>query len=236
MKFTLFSISLLNLLLLSLPVQAFLPEEQDVSKAVTKPKQKQKNTSNADANIELRFWNSIKSRDNSDDYRAYLAQYPRGRFALLAHIRLKSPESIDVRGDPTIVPMQQNKSTYSIGGKGPGGGIVFSLDSSGHGLEAQPADYTRQPGDNNYGDKAFYTWQHAMTAGSSYGSGWHLPTKDELNLLFLQKSVVSGFFDNHYWSSTENGSFNAWIQHLYHGNQDYDNKYLTNRVRAVRAF
>jgi uncharacterized caspase-like protein len=46
--------------------------------------------SNADdeAAGELAFWNSIQSSTRTDEYRAYLRQYPRGRFAALAQTRI----------------------------------------------------------------------------------------------------------------------------------------------------
>lgn len=40
--------------------------------------------------IELAFWESIKDSQSADDYRAYLDQYPKGKFALLAQNRIKT--------------------------------------------------------------------------------------------------------------------------------------------------
>lgn len=40
------------------------------------------------SSIELSFWDSIKNSSNPEDFRAYLAQYPRGKFESLAHNRL----------------------------------------------------------------------------------------------------------------------------------------------------
>jgi Protein of unknown function (DUF1566) len=69
-----------------------------------------------------------------------------------------------------------------------------------------------------------------------YGD-WYLPSKAELNLLFQQKSVVGGFADDYYWSSTEVGSNNsAWFQVFADGSQHSINKDEPFRVRAVRAF
>ena len=65
---------------------------------------------------------------------------------------------------------------------------------------------------------------------------WHLPTKDELQLLYEHRNLVGGFADHLYWSSTESGSFNAWFQNFYTGHQLNSNKNLTYRVRTVRAF
>jgi len=63
---------------------------------------------------------------------------------------------------------------------------------------------------------------------------WFLPSKDELNLLYLQKGVVGGFA--YYWSSTEYGSYAAWYQYFGDGSQNGNSKFITLRVRADRAF
>ena len=68
-----------------------------------------------------------------------------------------------------------------------------------------------------------------------YGD-WYLPSKFELNLLYAQKSVVGGFANSYYWSSTEASSTSAWLQNFRRGIQTNFNKYDANRVRAVRAF
>ena len=67
-------------------------------------------------------------------------------------------------------------------------------------------------------------------------SDWHLPTKEELNKLYLNRSAVGGFSDGYYWSSTEVSADYAWAQYFYNGNQYYINKSVGWCVRAVRAF
>lgn len=37
--------------------------------------------------VEMKFWDSVKDSSNPDDYRAYLKQYPNGRFSALAKVR-----------------------------------------------------------------------------------------------------------------------------------------------------
>ena len=71
--------------------------------------------------------------------------------------------------------------------------------------------------------------------GVTYGD-WYLPSKYELNLLYLQKNVVGGFANSSYWSSTEANSAIAWYQYFVNGNQHDFNKPTTYYVRAVRAF
>ncbi len=65
---------------------------------------------------------------------------------------------------------------------------------------------------------------------------WFLPSKDELNLLYQQKNVVSGFARNYYWSSTESDIFNAWAHYFASGGQEEGVKSGPYPVRAVRAF
>lgn len=45
-----------------------------------------------DSQADLAFWNSIKDRGKPDELRAYLKQFPDGRFADLARLRLKEAE------------------------------------------------------------------------------------------------------------------------------------------------
>jgi hypothetical protein len=72
-------------------------------------------------------------------------------------------------------------------------------------------------------------------SGVTYGD-WYLPSKYELNLLYLQKTAVGGFASAFYWSSTEAINGNAWIQDFDYGGQGTTNKGTTYYVRAVRAF
>lgn len=69
---------------------------------------------------------------------------------------------------------------------------------------------------------------------TTYGD-WYLPSKYELNLLNLQKTLV-GAFANYYWSSTELDVNNAWYQVFSNGLQLTTTKWATANVRAIRAF
>ena len=117
-------------------------------------------------------------------------------------------------------------ATYMPGDRGPQGGKVYYVDNSGeHGLEAQATDEINS-----------LIWSDAVAAASAYGSGWHLPTKAELKVLYERKNVVGGFAKDDYWSTTELDSNSAWIQGFFNGDQDRYNKYSKLSVRAVRAF
>ncbi|HOV14558.1 MAG TPA: DUF1566 domain-containing protein [Spirochaetota bacterium] len=69
-------------------------------------------------------------------------------------------------------------------------------------------------------------------------SDWFLPSKDELNLMYVNLKIkgVGEFADDLYWSSSE-GSDRVWAQYFANGNQsNYYTKWSHLRVRAVRAF
>jgi hypothetical protein len=70
---------------------------------------------------------------------------------------------------------------------------------------------------------------------TTYGD-WYLPSKHELNLLYLQKTVVGGFANFFYWSSTEDGDDDAWAQDFTNGIRVSGGKVATSYVRAIRAF
>ncbi|MCH2024030.1 MAG: DUF1566 domain-containing protein, partial [Saprospiraceae bacterium] len=67
-------------------------------------------------------------------------------------------------------------------------------------------------------------------------SDWFLPSKDELNQMYLNKTAIGGFNNSIYWSSTEYDWQNAWWQSFGSGNQNDGSKNGPGYVRAVRAF
>jgi hypothetical protein len=86
-------------------------------------------------------------------------------------------------------------------------------------------------------------------------SDWFLPSKDELNLMWLRladsdgdgvneglsdPNNLGGFqvgvFQGNYWSSSEFDSYSAWIQSYANGNQYVISKINPVNVRAIRTF
>jgi hypothetical protein len=71
-------------------------------------------------------------------------------------------------------------------------------------------------------------------------SDWYLPSKDELNALYINKNTIGGFTSYFYWTSTEFDAGLAWKQFFNNtGDQDYDykgNPSAACYVRAVRKF
>jgi hypothetical protein len=143
------------------------------------------------------------------------------------------------------------------------GGIIFNLDATGkHGLIAATSD---QSSTDTWWNGSFVTTGATnMTNGfanttkiinaqgnsgtyaarlcTNYRGGdysdWFLPSKDQLNFLYLNKSIIGGFSDNIYWSSTEYDLGEAWVQDFSTGEQNLDNisDGANVHTRAIRAF
>ena len=67
-------------------------------------------------------------------------------------------------------------------------------------------------------------------------SDWYLPSKDELNKLYLNRVAIGGFATYLYWSSTEIDYTYAWFQNFDDGLQDYYPRVGGYGVRAIRSF
>tara|TARA_B110000503_G_scaffold65021_1_gene102276 strand:+ start:222 stop:548 length:327 start_codon:yes stop_codon:yes gene_type:complete len=78
-------------------------------------------------------------------------------------------------------------------------------------------------------------WKEAVEACKKLGTGWRLPTKDELYILYKNREEIGGFASNYYCSSTEYDANLAWDQDFNDGLQTYGDKDFTVYVRAVRA-
>jgi Protein of unknown function (DUF1566) len=146
-------------------------------------------------------------------------------------------------------------------GQSYGGGIIFYIDGTGlHGLISAPTDQSTGAQWGCYGtliggtSTAIGTGQANTTAivngCSDVGiaaricddlvlngySDWFLPSKDELNQMYLQRIVIGGFANSNYWSSSEYDAVNAWTQDFYLDNQYNYFKNTPYDVRAIRAF
>lgn len=80
--------------------------------------------------------------------------------------------------------------------------------------------------------------EYSVTVGGVTYGDWYLPSKYELNLMYLQKNVIAGFNGGIYWSSTEDIDLQAWLQFIFDGDgvQFSNNKFNAAKVRAVRGF
>lgn len=65
---------------------------------------------------------------------------------------------------------------------------------------------------------------------------WHLPSKDELEQLYIHRETIGGFSELFYWSSTELEMNTAWGHNFSSGNQGVNYKFMSNPFRPVRKF
>jgi len=85
------------------------------------------------------------------------------------------------------------------------------------------------------------TGSAAGRAAAYHGGGksdWFLPSKDELNELWSQRSLVTGLAGGTYWSSSQNANFavSAWCQTFASGAQGDNYKDDGGLTRPIRAF
>ncbi len=175
---------------------------------------------------------------------------------------------VDVEGTQTVATGQTATVTetltrhYSVGDRGPAGGVVFydkgRYSDGWRYLEAWTSD-----------EEGVYRWKTSRTTtsgtstaiGSGYantyramsGSGhpaaevcrnathggftdWFLPSKDELAELYRQRNAVGGFASDGYWGASEGNSYTAWYQYFGNGIQYTNSKDYSGWVRAVRGF
>jgi hypothetical protein len=74
--------------------------------------------------------------------------------------------------------------------------------------------------------------------GGSY-SDWYLPSTDELNKLYLNKTAIGGFTNNTYWTSSQWVIINSYAeaQQFNNGNTVFQSTSTnTLYVRAIRSF
>jgi surface protein len=148
------------------------------------------------------------------------------------------------------------------------GGIIFYLDGHGGGLIAAPTDQSNNSAWGCFGtsivtgsgivtgaQNTINIEAGCTTSGTAADicanltlggySDWFLPSKDELNQMYLNIGGGSGasglgnvgnFSTNFYWSSTEYDYNSAWKQDFDDGFQYFPGKDFTYYVRAVRAF
>ena len=161
-------------------------------------------------------------------------------------------------------PNTSDGDYYQIGDTGPAGGIVFYITDGGqHGLEVASADQSSAVEWGCSGHKSDAEGTALGTGASNtvtiveecqytaasiaYNhteggfSDWYLPSKDELNLLWYEETVAvqANMDDEPYWTSSQRTNRTAWIQSFdpFDGGRDeYENKSICIRVRAVRAF
>ena len=125
--------------------------------------------------------------------------------------------------------------TINVHMRGPAGGYVFydkGNNSDGwQYLEAAPAD-------TEFNADWSTAIQRCKELNVSGISGWRLPTKEELDLMYrnLKVNGLGDFQETWYWSSSQYDTSAAWIRYFVDGQQDGGYKLYTLRARACRAF
>ena len=116
-----------------------------------------------------------------------------------------------------------------------GGYVIAVRDGGKHGLVVAMQD---QGISNWYAANDLLSNASYHDADGVKFMDWRLPTKRELNLMYVVYSNGNGASLNmgYYWSSTENDYYSAWNQFFFNGFQGNYNKDVAYTVRAVRAF
>ena len=124
---------------------------------------------------------------------------------------------------------------YTIGPWPELGGYVFWVSVDGkHGLVAEIQD---QVVSDWYGAQNLISNPANHSVDGQKFRDWRMPTKFELNEMYLQQGAIGGFSASFYWSSTEANYDLAWMQGFSSGLQINFNKGNdVYAVRSVRAF
>lgn len=185
--------------------------------------------------------------------------------AMILFILVACNKNLDTSTKQDLIPSVTFKQSSFQVGQQFGGGIIFYIDSTGlHGLIAAKAD-TEEPALWAYKDSLLGVRSSKVGAGKrntrktyfilgDQGEGsdyaalraleytykglhdWYLPSKEELNLLYMQKEMIGGFSPFAYWSSTEFDENLAWFQNFSNGQQIKSDKITSYAVRPIRSF
>jgi hypothetical protein len=114
-----------------------------------------------------------------------------------------------------------------------------SATAIGTGLSNTNAIISSQGNSGNYAAKLCADYS-VIVGGVTYDD-WYLPSKDELNKLYINRTAIGGFASggiegDFYWSSSEFSSSEAWDQEFNVGSQGYGIKSFPTYVRAIRSF
>ena len=169
------------------------------------------------------FINSQKNQDPTDAQAKFDLDLNVTRQAMDSEIQ---NELIASQLNPKITELVTNRLGECLSD----GSIVFYIDVSfKYGLIVQPKDEIRPA-----------NWTDAKILASAHGQEWHLPTKEEMTLLYAEKGIVGGFargINDKYWTSTEYDSIYAWSKQ----SSNWGNKQVVTHknqlclVRAVRT-
>lgn len=120
---------------------------------------------------------------------------------------------------------------YEWGGYGTETGITATAVGTGLSNTNALIEMNLQPNESGW----WVIWDKVNEFRQSHSDKWFVPSKDELNLVYENRSNLSNLSFNtkyYYWSSSEHSSYFAWYQFFNSGNQNNNNKNNhNNRVR-----
>ena len=82
----------------------------------------------------------------------------------------------------------------------------------------------------------YMSWVDAIVSCKALGSGWRLPTKNELNFLYKNKDKISGTAPESYWCRTVYDDTDAWCIQFSNGEESHQINTTLSCTRAVRTF
>jgi len=109
-----------------------------------------------------------------------------------------------------------------------------SATAIGTGLSNTNAIISSQGNSGSYAAKLCADYS-VIVGGVTYDD-WYLPSRDELNKLYINRVAIGGFSNYYYWSSTEISRTYAFSQYFSDGFFYASDKMYPNDVRAIRAF
>ncbi len=117
---------------------------------------------------------------------------------------------------------------------------VFLVSAAGDPELKKLIGYEIGKGRSNTQLMSAYCKSGAANLASAYRGGgksdWFLPSKDELNQMYVNKTTIGDFATDYYWSSSVYNAPYAWFQNFGTGIQNLNLKNLAHSVRPVRSF
>ena len=134
----------------------------------------------------------------------------------------------------------EDLSTTYIFGYGSSGSITSTSIGTGKENTSKLIKAMGTSAKTSSSSSATTTDNYAARMASLYSlngnTDWFLPSKDELNRMYLVKKHIGNFVSAYYWSSSESNSNYAWDQDFSNGGQHNDVRDSSKYVRPLRAF
>jgi hypothetical protein len=176
--------------------------------------------------------NSCKKKDTTDDQQdnnSSLAVGQSYQGGVIAYILQAGDPGYDANVTHGIIAATNDQSNHIQWYNG----TYVTTSASGTALGAGNANtnaIVSSQGSGNYAAKLC-----ADLVLNGY-SDWFLPSKGELNKLYINRNAIGNFMAGAYWSSSESNNDHACSQYFSNGNQLSEYKSYTYYIRCIRAF